>query len=131
MKTMKIIVGASLCLLLIMSSSPSLVKWDFLGQRKVNYSLDRDEISVTAREGTFRKIKLKVKRAPVHFNKVIIHYRNGSKETVKMKANIGPGGETRAIDINGGKRIIHKVVFYYNSKQKFNKKGLVKLYGLH
>ena len=131
MKTTKVFLFLGIIAVLGMSFAHPVKKWDFLGQRIVDYAVDKDEILVTLREGTFQKIKLKVKRAPVHFRKVIVHYRNGSTESIDLRDNIRAGGETRAIDLNGNNRVIKKVVFYYNSKVKVRKKGLVKLYGLH
>ncbi|WP_235296396.1 DUF2541 family protein [Portibacter marinus] len=130
MKTLNVIFAFFLASSL-MSFSPQNIRWDFLGQRTVNYKLDRDEIVVTAKEGSFRKIKLQVKKAPVEFRKVIVHYRNGNKETIEIRNHIPAGGETRTIDLNGKNRIISKVVFYYNSELKVRRKGVVKLYGLH
>ena len=40
---------------LILENPP---RWEKLGQRRVNYGLDRDEILVTAREGTFTALRL-------------------------------------------------------------------------
>ena len=131
MKTAKaimfLIIGASL----MMSFASPAKKWDFLGERSVNFKLDKDEISVTAKEGVFKKIKLQVRKAPVHFRKVVVHYRNGTSETIALRDKIRAGGETRAIDLNGNKRIIKKVVFFYNTKVKAPQKGKVMLFGLH
>ncbi len=131
MKTTKAILAILITSIFLMSFTTVAKKWDFLGQRTVNFAVDRDEIGVTAREGSFRKIKLQVKKAPVHFRKVVVHYRNGGKESISLRDNIRPGGETRAIDLNGHNRIIKKVVFYYNTKVKAPRKGKVKLFGLN
>jgi len=131
MKTTKAIVALIIGASLMMSFTSTSKKWDFLGERSVNFALDKDEIFVTAKEGAFTQIKLQVKKAPVHFRKIVVHYRNGTKEAVTMRDNIRPGGQTRAIDLNGNKRIIKKVVFYYNTKINAPKKGKVKLFGLH
>lgn len=115
----------------MMSFSIVPKKWDLLGQRNVNFGIDRDEIRVTFREGSFKKIKLQVKKAPVHFRKVVVHYRNGGSEEITLRDNIPAGGETRAIDLNGNNRIISKVVFFYNSKPRARRQGKVKLFGMH
>ena len=131
MKTTKAILALVLISSMMMSFSVVPKTWDFLGQRKVNFGIDKDEIAVTLREGTFKSIKLKVKKAPVQFRKVIVHYRNGGQESIELRDHIPAGGETRAIDLNGNNRIITKVVFYYNSKVRTNRRGLVQLYGRH
>ena len=131
MKTTKSAFLLATLAILFMSFTTTAKKWDFLGSRTVNYAIDRDEIKVTAREGSFKKIKIQVKKAPVHFRKVIVHYRNGSTEEIQMRDHVQPGGETRAIDLNGNKRIITKVVFYYNNTIRSPRKGLVRLFGMH
>ena len=40
-------------------------RWERLGTRKVNFRLDRDEIMVTAREGAFTGLKMKVSGSPI------------------------------------------------------------------
>ncbi len=129
MKTAKSILVFSILAISLMSFTVIPNNWDFLGKRTVDFGVDRDVIHVTAKEGTFKRIKLEVKKAPVHFREVVVHYRNGQKESIALRDNIPAGGQTRAIDLSGKNRIIKKVVFYYNSKAKVRRKGLVKLYG--
>ncbi|MCO6477283.1 MAG: DUF2541 family protein [Phaeodactylibacter sp.] len=105
-------------------------RWEKLGQRKVNRSLDRDEIVVTGREGAFRKIKLMVRRSPINMHRCVIHFRNGSAQEVELRNNIPAGGETRVIDIDGNRRIITKVVFWYDTKG-LQDKAVVELWGRH
>lgn len=131
MKITKLFFALAIVSITFMSFTGTLKKWDFLGERIVDFGLDKDEIKVTIKEGTFTKIKLQVKRAPVHFRKVVVHYKNGNTEELELRDEIKAGGETRAIDLNGKERIITKVVFFYNSKVKANKKAVVRLYGMH
>ncbi len=103
--------------------------WELLGVRTVNHSVDRDEINVTAREGTFRRIKLKVRNNRVTFRKVLVHFGDGGVQEVEMRKQIAAGGETRAIDLKGGRRVIRKVVFWYNTPQSRRRKAVVQLFG--
>lgn len=91
-------------------------RWERLGVRKVNYRVDRDEIYVTARDGLFTAVKLKVTQSPLTMRRMVIHFRNGQTQEVAIKRNFPRGGESRVIDIRGGKRVIKKVVFYYDTK---------------
>lgn len=121
-----------LCLFLTslacVSSSP-LPGWTKLGERTVNHAVDRDEIRVGARAGTFRRIKLLVRRRAVTFRDVRVHYANGGVQDVQMRRSVPAGGETRAIDLNGRNRVIEKVVFFYNTGPRRGKRALVQLYG--
>lgn len=107
-------------------------RWEKLGQRKVNHRLDRDEIMVTAKEGRFSAVKLKVKKGGINMHKMVIHFRDGSTQKVNLRNNIPAGGETRVIQLKGKKkRIIKKVVFWYDTKGLANKKAIVNLWGRH
>ena len=95
-----------LCLTSLNCASSRLPGWSLLGQRTVNHAVDRDEIRVGARDGTFRRIKLLVRQRSVTFRDVKVHYANGGVEDVSVRRSIPAGGETRAIDLNGRDRII-------------------------
>ena len=120
-----------ICLTVAITSQSFTIakKWDFLGERTVNKSLDKDEINVTAKEGVFKKIKLKVKKSKVEFKRVVVHYKNGDTQKIELRQEITAGGETRAIDLDGRNRVIVKVVFFYNTKRLLAKKAKVQLYG--
>ena len=106
-------------------------RWEKLGSRKVNFSLDRDEILVTAREGGFTALKLKVRRSGINLHKVVIHFGDGSTQQVRVQKRFHQGEETRVLDLDGGKRIIHKVVFIYDTKNIRSRKARVELWGRH
>ena len=105
--------------------------WELLGKRKVNYGLDRDEIMVTAREGGFTKLKLRVLKSPINLHRFVVHYGNGSKQEVAVRKKIPAGGETRVIDLKGGKRVIRKIVFWYDTKGLQKKRATVAVWGRH
>lgn len=107
-------------------------KWEKLGQRKVNYKLDRDEIMVTARDGRFSAVKLKVRKGGVNMHKMTIHFGDGTVQNVNLKNKIPAGGATRVVDLKGKKkRVIRKVVFWYDTKNLANRKAVVELWGRH
>lgn len=111
------------------ASSLRMAGWSFLGERSVNHTVDRDEIRVGARDGTFRRIKLKVKRRAVTFRDLRVHYANGGVEDISLRRQIPAGGETRVIDLNGSNRVIEKVVFFYNTGPRRGNRAQVQLFG--
>ncbi len=104
-------------------------KWKLLGARKVKFKTERDVIIVGADEGTFKKVKLTVKKSGIHFKDMKIHFSNDDIIDVKIRRVIPAGGETRIIDLPGKNRRIKKVVFWYESKKKNGKRATVRLYG--
>ena len=84
-----------------------------LGEARVDGGVDHDRIVVTAARGEYRAIRLRVENAPVRFDRVVVHYGNGSSEPISVRHRIQPGDETRAIDLPGARRVIESVEFWY------------------
>jgi hypothetical protein len=113
------------------TTNPPQGRWEILGKTMVNYSLDRDEISVTAAEGEFSAIQLKVKKAGINMHKVTVHFGDGSTQDVDIRNDFSAGSESRVIDLEGKKRIIKKVVFWYDTKALRKNRALIELWGRH
>jgi len=101
-----------------------------LGSRTVSYTADWDQIFVTSRMGTFNAIRLEVKKADVHMTRVVVHYRNGTKEVVPVHRRVQAGSGTRPLNLKGVNRIINRVVFHYTTPWSEVKKARVVLYGI-
>jgi hypothetical protein len=106
-------------------------KWVKLGKRRVSKGADHDVIMVTARKGTFRKLKFKVTRSAVHINSIKVVYANGTSELIHIKKNFRRGESSRVIDLKGNKRIIKKIVFNYHTKFFARGKARIHVYGKH
>ena len=105
--------------------------WDKLGQRKVNFKTDRDVISGRW-DGWFRALQIKVRGGSVNMQKMEVYYRNGQTENIPLKNNFTDGSESRAIDLSGARRLIEKVVFWYESSGSTGgNKPVVELWGRH
>lgn len=104
-------------------------RWIKLGERKVNYTVDRDEILVTAAEGRFTALKLRVENGGINLHRMVVHFADGSIKEVELRENIPAGGSSRVIDLPGNRRIIHKVVFVYDTKNFSDRKAVVELWG--
>ena len=104
--------------------------WTLLGERMVTDRADHDQIAVTSSEGTFRQIKLAVRRHAVDFRRVVVHFGNGADQTIDMKQTIRAGSETRAIDLEGDNRNIRSVEFWYDANSR-GRQAVVRLLGKH
>jgi hypothetical protein len=105
--------------------------WEYLGEANVDGQVDHDNIKVTAAEGTFRAIRMRVENAPIRFDRVVVHYGNGDSEPIMIRSKIGAGGQTRVIDLPGDRRIIQSVEFWYERASGSPAKPKVRLFGLH
>ena len=108
---------------------PGQGDWVLLGQRTVTDRADHDVIAVSGARGDFRSIKLTVQRASVDFHRVVVHYGNGTKQDIELRHTIPAGGETRAIDLSGGDRVIKRVEFWYDANTFRGRRAVVRLFG--
>jgi hypothetical protein len=105
-------------------------KWVFLGERVVNDRLDHDSIDVGAGRGQFDRIRIVVRRRPVHFLDVKVHFANGKSWSAEVRKLVPAGGSTRDIDLPGGEREIRSVEFWYEAESRGRgKRATVELYG--
>ena len=74
---------------------------------------DHDNIHVGKHDGRFRAIQLRVEGGEVFFEKVIVHFHDGSHEELVIRDRIPSGGQTRAIDLPGDRRVIESVELWY------------------
>ena len=49
-------------------------------------------------------------------HKLVVHYGNGETENIEPRNNFSAGSESRVIDLPGNKRVIQKIVFWYDTK---------------
>ena len=120
----------SFVLLFVFSFTSTLsAQWVKLGERAVNFSLDRDEIRVTVLKGTFKRLKFIVRKAPIYMKNVRVVYGNGESTNIRVKRSIAKGTESPVFDLPGRDRIIKKIVFNYRSIPTFKGRGLVEAFG--
>ena len=117
--------------LFVFTGMSQAVNWEKLGSRVVDYRVERDVIPVGAQEGSFTKLKVAVKGGAINMHKMIVTYSNGTSETIALRHNFGPNGDSRIIDIAGAKRFIQKITFFYDTKNLAHSKAVVSVYGRH
>ncbi len=105
--------------------------WKNLGTTHANHSADHDRIIVRGPYDYFRKLKFKVKDAPLQMTRMIVRYDDrGAPEKIETRYNIPKNGESRVIDLRGGKRKIKSIEFWYDTKGFLQGTADVTVYGL-
>jgi hypothetical protein len=122
--------GAAL-LFLGLATAASAQKWQYLGEANVDGGIDHDRIMVTAAKGEYRAIQLRVERGPIRFDRVVVHFGNGSSDPISIAGRIPAGGKTRVIDLPGNRRVIESVEFWYERGNWASAKPKVRLWGVH
>jgi len=103
--------------------------WVRLGKVTASHTADHDKIKVEGRNDDFRKLKFKVTDSPLDMHRIVVTYDNGGSERLDVRENIPKGGETRAIDLQGGQRSIRTIEFWYDTKGLLNGRAEVIAYG--
>lgn len=104
-------------------------RWDHLGDAHVDGGQDHDNIHVGRHDGRFRAIQLRVSGGGIYFERVVVHFGNGTQEELIIRDRIPSGGSTRAIDLPGERRVIESVELWYG-KDKWEHRPKVSLYGI-
>ncbi len=84
-----------------------------LGEAHVDGGIDHDRIVVTAARGEYRAIQFRVENAAIEFDRVVVHFGNGSSEPISLRHRIPAGSDTRVIDLPGDRRVIESIEFWY------------------
>jgi len=69
-----------------------------------------------------------VSGGPVEFQRVIVHFGDGTKEELAVAEQVRSGGKTRELDLPGERRPIDSVELRY-SKENLDTRPEVSLYG--
>jgi len=104
-------------------------RWQYLGEANVDGNLDHDIIQVGRADGKFRALQIRVERAPIEFQRVIVHYGNGERDELEIRDRIRAGGQTRVLDLRGGERNIASVEFWYGKGNYRSQRPKLRLYG--
>ena len=93
--------------------------WEKLGCRNVGFAVDRDSITVGQSEGRYKRIKLRVKQAPIEFYEVRVVFGSGSQLVIPIRQVVEAGSESRPLDLPGDARVIRQVDLLYRSIPTF------------
>ncbi len=105
--------------------------WYKIGEAKVDFKKDRDEILVFGAD-KFKSIKLKIFNASIDLKDLEIYFENGKRQDVKINKSIKAAGETSVIDLEGGgERSLKKIDFVYKTMpNNMDVKAHVEVWGL-
>jgi len=105
--------------------------WRLLGHTQAKFTADHDAIYVAGPYDFFRRLKFKVTDAPINMIRMIVRYDDGGAPVnIDIRFNIPQGGESRVIDLRGGRRKLKSVEFWYDTKGILNGRADVTLFGL-
>jgi hypothetical protein len=104
--------------------------WHVIGTTHAGHTADHDAIVVKGPGDAFRRIKFRVKDAPLNLRRLIVTYDNNTSQSVETRNDIPKGGESRVIDLTGGQRHIKRIDFWYDTKGLLKGTADVTVYGM-
>ena len=105
--------------------------WHNLGNSEASGGRDHDTITIHGPYDYYRKIKFRVKDSPLNMHRLGVSYYDGAAtEQIEVRNNIPKGGESREIDLRGGKRKLKSVEFWYDDQGFLNGRADLILFGL-
>jgi hypothetical protein len=104
---------AGMVLLAAASAAPALAQtgMGLIGQRVVD-GADRDTIAARG-SGQYREMMICVEDAPVAFQEVVVQYKSGGAQHIRLRQRIAAGRCSRIVTLSGRDRDIATVDFTY------------------
>jgi len=102
--------------------------WDFMGYTQVDSSQDHGRIQITRRDVHFRTIQLRVSGEAIFFDRVVVHFDDGTSQKLIVGDRISPGGRNYVIDLLGERSLETVELWYY--KEAWGHNPRVSLYGV-
>jgi hypothetical protein len=102
--------------------------WDFLGYAQVDSSQDHSLIRITRRGVHSRTIQLRVSGEAIFFDRLLVHFDDGTSQELIVSERISPGTRNYLIDFHGEGPLESVEFWYYKEPWGHNPK--VTLYGV-
>jgi len=104
--------------------------WRILGTMQATHNGDHDALEITGPHDSYRKLKIKVRNSPVNIQRMVVRYEDGKPEEINTRNEIPKDGESRVIDLQGGKRRLKAIDFWYDTKGFLNGKAELTILGM-
>jgi hypothetical protein len=102
--------------------------WDFLGYTQVDNSQDHSRIQITRRDVHSRTIQLRVSGEAIFFERLVVHFDDGTSQELIVSERISPGTRNYVIDPLGERSLQNVELWYY--KEPWGHHPRVSLYGV-
>jgi len=102
--------------------------WDFLGCTQVSEAQDHGGIQIARSDCFFRTILLRVTGEAIFFDRLVVHFDNGSTQVIAIGDRISPTSGNRIIQLPGERQALKSVELWYY-KEPWGTNPKVSLYG--
>jgi hypothetical protein len=102
--------------------------WDFLGYAQIDGSQDHSRIQIARRDVHSRTIQLRVCGEAIFFDRLVVHFDDGTSQELILSERISPGTRNYVIDLRGERSLENVELWYYKEPRGHNPR--VSLYGV-
>ncbi|MEP6713362.1 MAG: hypothetical protein ABJA37_13130 [Ferruginibacter sp.] len=103
--------------------------WDLLGEKKVNFVRDRDDIQVR-NSNRYTALRFKIENRDVRLNNLTVNYVNGDKLSPAVDDVVTAGQSSRVIELAAEGKTISTISFKYRTEGSILKgRGRVLVFG--
>jgi hypothetical protein len=102
--------------------------WTYLGQAHVDGQHDHDNIEVGKAAGRYRYLQIRIKNAPIEFDRIVVHYGDGEPQVLQVRDVIRRGGRSRAIALQGD-RFVQSFELWYAKARPNSARPELSLWG--
>ena len=102
--------------------------WNFLGYTRVDGNRDHGRIEITRSDRLFRTIRLRITGEAIFFDRIVIHFGNGTSQELAVGGRISPEGKEYVVEFPGNARTVDSLEFWYY-KEHWDHNPSVSLYG--
>jgi len=127
-KTAALLLGCHLIFSFLHPLFSAAQTWDLLGHARIDATRDHQKILVTRRGGLFSSIQLRISGDPIFFDRVIVHFDNGTSQALPIRDRLSPSAKNNILDFHGERRAIESVELWYFN-QHWAQSPTVILYG--
>ncbi|MBP8725158.1 MAG: hypothetical protein KBF37_02435 [Saprospiraceae bacterium] len=103
--------------------------WKFIGDKWVTFGVDHDAIHLGDLRDSYSQIVVRVTDAPLRMYDMKVHFDNGGVQDIALRSKIPQGGQSRIIDLQGGRRNLKKIEFWYETKGRGRGRARVAVWG--
>ena len=102
--------------------------WDFLGYAQIDGSQDHSRIQIARRDVHTRTIQLRVSGEAIFFDRLVVHFGDGTSQELILNERISPGTRDYVIALRGERSLENVELWYYKEPRGHNPR--VSLYGV-
>jgi len=102
----------------------------FLGNREVNFGVDRDTILIPRSIGPLHQLIVVARMNPVEVYNIRVIFESGASEDYNLREKLFTTRDRLIVDLPGNSRMVREVIFRYRKLNNAARRAVVELWGI-